>query len=167
MPQALFRRGYMEAPVHGEEPGSRYVGSDSEAFQYEVVFPDTYFVDKQGWVWDEGLGELRPLSSEEIQEQEFTAVKTDKLVDFFIHALEEVIAVVPEAEGTYNNVPKDLLDKAQVAHFLASAESHMGDSTKLDQMIQVLGKLRVKRGEVGAMTLENSTIEDLRAEVWS
>jgi hypothetical protein len=156
----------MEAPAHGEEPGSRYVGSDSEAFQYEVVLPDAYLAGKEDWVWDEGLGELRPLSSEEIAEQEFTAVKTDKLVDFFIHALEEVIAVVPEAEGTYNNVPKDLLDKAQVAHFLASAESHMGDSTKLNMMIQVLGKLRMKRQTVGGMTPTTATLDDLNAVSW-
>lgn len=153
--------------VDGRPPGEkRAVSSDEQLREGEVLLSEADVELNPNGVWDAEAQTLREQTSEELAAEAFEAAKTDKLVEFFIHALEDVISVVPEAQGTYDRVPRELLDQAEIAHFLAVAENRMGDSTKLDQMLGILGKLRVKRGEVGAMTLDTNTTEDIEAEVW-
>lgn len=155
--------------IPGKGPKSwRYEGDESYVPQSseEVVFSDAEFEQKQHGVWDATQQILREQTSEELSAEAFELAKTDKLVDFFVRALQDVLTTVPEAEGAYQSVPTELLLKALVAHFLAQAEKETGDPTKWYQMLQTLGKLRVKRGEVGVMTPDTNTIEDINAEVW-
>lgn len=148
------------------ETGYKAVPDDYVPEANEVLIDVTEFDVNQHGVWDEGIQTLRERTSDELLKEEFQVAKTNKLVELFINALKDVIAVVPEAEGTYDQVPKELLDKAEIAHFLAVAENRMGSSAKLDQMIQILGKLRVKRQTVGNMIPDINTVEDIEEEQW-
>lgn len=146
-----------------QPPGFRFIGHPSEALAEEIVVDSP---PEPGLIWDEAAQKLRPLTTKEIKDEEFETAKYDKLVEFFTTALEKVVEKVPEAKGTYERVPKELLDQAEVAHFLAVAEDKAGDPSKLYQMMQVLGRLRMRREQVAAMTPENTTLEDLKAEKW-
>lgn len=130
------------------------------------MLPEEQVEDKPGTVWDAASQSLREPTEDELFAEAFTTAKTNKLVDLFVHALKDVIAVVPEAAGTYDQVPRELLDQAEIAHFLAQAEREAGDPTKWQQMLQLLGKLRMKRSAVGVMTSEANTIEDIETEEW-
>lgn len=152
--------------VDGKKPGAMQVSPDYKPQEGEVLLSDAEAERLQNGVWDEASQTLREQTPQEAFAVEFEEAKIEKEVEFFIRALEDVLATVPEAEGTYNRVPTEKLLKALVAHFLAQAEKEAGFPEKWNQMLQVLGKLRMKRSTVGAMTPETNTIEDLNAESW-
>lgn len=105
-------------------------------------------------------------SEEELERGDLEAAKHEKNQEFLIHALTEFVDLMPEVKGTYQNIPRELLDQAFMAHFFFGMEGR-NEPQKAQAVGALLTKFRRARAGIDSRKPSTSSAGEIRSEQWA